>query len=274
MEPRIGPATDWVRGRLDHTRPRNRTLVADDLIGPFRTAEIGFHATRKVTRSLGLTVHLGNSRTQGSPMTPRMTSTALKRGFTNALRCSLIVVGSWLLVGGAIAIATGRERVVSLSISFALLCGLTLLTFFLTWLLGRNAGGRVVVDCGPHPGRWLFLFEAGLFALMGAGGSLAMGESSMAPRVASAVFGLVFAMYWLVLATSRLQVKEGGLWQYTGLLPWHKVESFSWSPDSTLQVTVKGRFALLRHGALPVPPEYRQDVEKALKERCPSATEL
>lgn len=39
-------------------------------------------------------------------------------------------------------------------------------------------------------------------------------------------------------------------------------------------IKVKGPFALLRHGALPFPPEYRQDVEKALKERCPSATEL
>jgi hypothetical protein len=201
-------------------------------------------------------------------MTPRMTSTALKRGFTNALRCSLFVVGAWLLVGGAIAIATGRERADSLLISIALICGLTLLTFFLTWLFGRNAGGQVLVDCGPHPARWLLLFEAGLFALMGAGGSLALGGSSMAPRIASAVFGLVFAMFWLVLATGRLQVKEGGLWQYTGLLPWHKVESFSWSPDSTLQVTVKGPFALLRHGALPVPPEFRQEVEKALEEHC------
>jgi hypothetical protein len=208
-------------------------------------------------------------------MTPRMTSTALKRGFTNALRCSLFVVGVWLLVGGAIAIATGRERDDSLVISFPLLCGLTLLTFFLTWLFGRNAGGQVLVDCGPHPARWLFLFEAGLFALLGAGGSLALGGSPMAARVASAVFGLVIAMYWLVLAATRLQVREGGLWQYTGLLPWHKVESFSWSPDSTLQVTVKGQFALLRHGALPVPPEFRQEVQKVLEEHCPtSAFEL
>jgi hypothetical protein len=131
-------------------------------------------------------------------MTARMTTTALKRGYKNALRCSLIVVGAWLLLGGAIAITTGRERGGSLLISFALLCGLTLLTFFVTWLFGRNAGGQVLVDCGPHPARGLFLFEAGLFALMGAGGSLgALGGSSMAPRIASAVFGLVFAMFWL-----------------------------------------------------------------------------
>jgi hypothetical protein len=203
-------------------------------------------------------------------MTPRMTSTALLRGYKNAFRCGLMVVGTSLLLGGAIAVATGRERGESLAISFALLCGLNLLTFFLTWLFGLNAGGQVLVDCGPHPARWLLLFEAGLFALMGAGGSLALGGSSMAPRIASAVFGLVFAMFWLVLATGRLQVKEGGLWQYTGLLPWHKVESFSWSPDSTLQVTVKGPFALLRHGALPVPPEFRQEVEKALEEHRPT----
>jgi hypothetical protein len=191
-------------------------------------------------------------------MPPRMTITALKRGYLNALNCGLFLVGAWLLVGGMIAVVTGRERADSLLISFALICGLTFFTFFLTWLLGRNAGGQVLVDCGPHPARWLFLFEAGLFALVGAGGCLAIGGISMAPRVASAVFGLVVAVYWLVLATSRLQVKERGLWLYTGLLPWHKVESFSWTPDSTLQVTVRGTFARLRHGALPVPPEFRQ----------------
>jgi hypothetical protein len=207
-------------------------------------------------------------------MRPRMTITALKRGYLNALNCGLFLVGLWLLLGGMIAVVTGRERADSLLISIALICGLTMLTFFLTWLFGRNAGGQVLVDCGPHPARWLFLFEAGLFALVGGGGCLALGGSSMAPRVASAVFGLVVAVYWLVLAASRLQVKERGLWLYTGLLPWHKVESFSWTPDSTLQVTVSGTFARLRHGALPVPPEFRQDVEKALKQRCPSATEL
>jgi hypothetical protein len=104
-------------------------------------------------------------------MPPRMTITALKRGYLNALNCGLFLVGAWLLVGGMIAVVTGRESRDSLSTSFA-------------------------------------------------------------------------------------------------------VESFSWSPDSTLLVTVKGRFALLRRGALPFHPEFRQDVEKALKERCPSATEL
>jgi hypothetical protein len=205
-------------------------------------------------------------------MPSRMTSTAWKRGYKNALICGLILVGAWLIGAGAIAVATGRDRTDSLSISFAVLCGVILLTFFLTWLWGRNAGGRVLVDCGPHPTRWLFLLEAVLFVLMGASGSLALGASSMAPRVASAGFGLVFGIFFLVMATGRLQVKEGGLWQYWGLLPWHKVDSFSWSTDSTLQVTVKGPFALLRHGALPVPPEYRQDVEKALNERGPSAS--
>jgi hypothetical protein len=207
-------------------------------------------------------------------MPPRMTITALKRGYLNALNCGLFLVGAWLLVGGMIAVVTGRERRDSLSTSFAVLVGVILFTFVLTWLCSRNAGGRVLIDCGPHPTRWVFLFEAGLFALLGASGNLPLAGSLMAPRVASAFFGLVFGIFWLVMATGRLQLREGGLWQYWGFLPWRKLESFSWNPDSTLVIKVKGPFALLRHGALPFPPEYRQDVEKALKERCPSATEL
>jgi hypothetical protein len=207
-------------------------------------------------------------------MPPRMTITALKRGYLNALNCGFFLVGTWLLLGGMIAVVTGRERRDSLSTSFAVLVGVILFTFVLTWLWSRNAGGRVLIDCGPHPTRWVFLFEAGLFALLGASGSLPLAGSLMAPRVASAFFGLGFGVFWLVMATGRLQLREGGLWQYWGFLPWRKLESFSWSSDSTLLVTVKGRFALLRHGALPFPPEYRQDVEKALKERCPSATEV
>jgi hypothetical protein len=148
------------------------------------------------------------------PDAPRTTITALKRGYLNALNCGLFFVGAWLLVGGMIAVVTGRERGDSLWTSFALLVGVILFTFVLTWLWTRNAGGRVLIDCGPHPTRWLLLFEAGLFALLGASGSLPLAGSLMAPRVASAFFGLVFGVFWLVMATGRLRLREGGLWQY------------------------------------------------------------
>jgi len=41
-------------------------------------------------------------------MPPRMTSTATKRGFIIALICGSIFLSAWLLLGGAIAVATGR----------------------------------------------------------------------------------------------------------------------------------------------------------------------
>ena len=71
------------------------------------------------------------------------------------------------------------------------------------------------------------------------------------------------------MATGRLQIREGGLWTYWGLLRWEKIESLQWSGDSTLMVKAKSRLPFLGRGALPVPPEQKQAVNELLQKYCP-----
>ena len=202
-------------------------------------------------------------------MPARMTATALGRGATNALICGLIFLVGWLLVAMLISSVSHLPRTESFWLAWAFLWGLIFLLFLGTWLYGLNAGGRVLLDCGPHPTRVLFLINAALFLAMGFGGTLLGSSLSKSFAIASPVFGISFGIYWLIMASGRLQIREGGLWQYWGLLRWDKIESCRWSEDSTLMVKAKTRLPFLGRGALPVPPENKQAINELLQKHCP-----
>ncbi|HVC92842.1 MAG TPA: hypothetical protein VND64_04080 [Pirellulales bacterium] len=85
--------------------------------------------------------------------------------------------------------------------------------------------------------------------------------------IGGTVFGITFAVYWLIMATGRLQIRENGIWQYWSLLKWGKIGSFHWASDSTLLMRAKGPLSWFQ-GALPVPPEHKQAVEEFLAKRC------
>ncbi len=202
-------------------------------------------------------------------MPARMTPTAWGRGATNALICGLICLVCWLLVAVLISSVFHRSLSDSSWLAFAILWGLIFLLFLGTWLFGLNAGGRVLLDCGPHPTRVLFLFNAALWLVMGLTGVMTFGSLFGSLRLFSPMCGASFAVYFLIMATGRLQIREGGLWQYWGLLRWDKIESLQWSGDFTLLVKGKTRFPLFGRGALPVPPEQKQAVEELLQKHCP-----
>ena len=157
----------------------------------------------------------------------------------------------WLLVAMLISSVSHQPRTESLWLAWAFLWGLIFLLFLGTWLYGLNAGGRVLLDCGPHPTRVLFLINAALFLAMGFGGSLLGSSLSKSFAIASPVFGISFGIYWLIMASGRLQIREGGLWQYWGLLRWDKIESCRWSEDSTLIVKAKTRLPFLGRALCP-----------------------
>ena len=196
-------------------------------------------------------------------------SYGLGRGATNALICGLIFLVGWLLVAMLISSVSHLPRTESFWLAWAFLWGLIFLLFLGTWLYGLNAGGRVLLDCGPHPTRVLFLINAALFLAMGLGGTLLGSSLSKSFAIASPVFGISFGIYWLIMASGRLQIREGGLWQYWGLLRWDKIESCRWSGDSTLMVKAKTRLPFLGRGALPVPPEDKQAINELLQKHCP-----
>jgi hypothetical protein len=197
-----------------------------------------------------------------------MTFTAWRRGAINALIWSSILLVSWLLVAKLISSVSHFSFIQSFWLAWAFLWGLSFLLFLGTWLYGLNAGGRILLDCGPHPTRLLFLMNAALFLAMGFGGAIVGSSFSKSLAIASPVLGISFGVYWLIMASGRLQVREGGLWLYCGLLRWDKIESCRWSDDSTLMLKAKTRFPFLGRGALPVAPEDKQAINELLQQHC------
>jgi len=188
----------------------------------------------------------------------RMTWTAYKQGLRNALVCVVLVLIVWLAIAGILALALRRDVAEELSPSFAVLWVSVLVAFAAEWIYGRVKGGRILLDCGPHPARWLFLFNAVLFLFIGIGH-----ESSGHPLQATQL--LSFSVYWLVLGSGHLQVRENGIWRYAGLLRWDRVKSYHWLVDSSLRIKSKGS---LLQAALPVPPERKQAVSELLGRFC------
>jgi len=168
-----------------------------------------------------------------------------------------------------ISFLSHRSLADSFWLAFAILWGVIFLLFLGTWLYGLNAGGRVLLDCEPHPTRFLFLINAALFLFIGLSGGFAGSSLSKSFAFAGPVFGICFGIYWLIMSTGRLQIRERGLWQYWGLLRWDKIESCRWSGDSTLMVKAKTRLPFLGRGALPVLPEQKQAINELLQKHCP-----
>lgn len=156
--------------------------------------------------------------------------------------------------------------VASVGIAFGLVFFLSIPGVIVSWVWGRASSGAVLLDCGPHPTRVLFIMNAVFMALSGCGvlGSV--------PDMAGGVGSLLlfsFACYWGLMASGRLQVCENGLWQYWSLLKWGKIKSYHWKgqSDATLMVQTTNRFAFLGRGALPVRKEFQQAVDELVQRK-------
>jgi hypothetical protein len=197
-----------------------------------------------------------------------MTPTAWVRGIKNASICGVIFLSGWWLTARVTAIVFHRPLVDSYLIAYAVLWSLIFSLFLGTWLYGRNAGGGVLLDCGPHPTRVIFLIYAALFLGVGLVCGSTVGQLPKSFQVACPVFCISFGVYWLIMASGRLQIRRDGLWQYWALLRWEKIESCRWSGDSTLLVRAKSLLPFLGQGALPVPPKDKQAVAELLQKYC------
>lgn len=200
-------------------------------------------------------------------ITTRMTSTAWRQGVTNALICGVGVLLAWLALAFIFSLALKQSFAASFRTSFLVVWGLTFLAFLGSWIYGRCVRGRILLDCGPHPKRWLFVVNFALFVFIG---FRAVSSGASAPdgfSIAAVAFASSFGVYWLIIAFGRLQVSEHGIWQYWSLLRWSRVGSYRWADDSTLLLTPHGRLSFFR-GALPVAPEHRQAVDDLLTQFC------
>ena len=192
-----------------------------------------------------------------------------RRGVLNALyalAACAVVFGVMLVGTRSLLSTTWRD---SAFVAFGMLWALAFVSFFVSWLRGRLQAGPLLLDCGPHPTRWQFWMNAALFLLFLGGGGLARVAKQPEPfGIGMLIFGLTACGYFLTLALGHLQVRENGLWQYWGLLPWSKLRSYSWEGDC-LMLQADTTFAFLGRGAIPVPSEHKAGVDQILSKHCP-----
>jgi hypothetical protein len=215
-------------------------------------------------------------------MPANMTATAWGQGCRNALIVGLGLLVVWGALAAAVVWVFEQPVFAAFGMAGAAICSVTLVLFLVSWLHGRRAGGRVLLDCGPHPTRALFLLQAVLFLVMallngltataGIIRGLDEGPLSNTFGIGWSLMLLAFVPYWLIMWGGRLQVREHGIWSYWGLLRWGKIRSYHWANDSTLIVKAKGPLSFLQ-GALPVAPEQRAVFEEQLAKRVANADE-
>lgn len=186
-----------------------------------------------------------------------MTAVAAIQGIKNAMICTVPVLAFSGSIYWLLSTFTAASQTTAFFSAFMIPLAVCLLAMLISWIRGIQLRGQLIIDCGTHPGRKLFLFNAVIFLIFGFGG-FTFGK--LGP-----IFTTSFAAYWLFMATGRLSVHESGLWIYHVLLPWNKIAEYSWAPDNTLMVKTKGMFSLSR-SAVPVPGEHVDDVERLLNQ--------
>jgi len=200
----------------------------------------------------------------------RMTPASWKRGCTNA------AIGAVLMYSFVALVTFGFNKVLQWNVwtsVFGLLGIMLILAYvgmFVTWMIGRKAAGAVLLDCGPHPAKKLFLTIAVMVVWPSL---LSLFNLQGAIRIISFAWTISVGCYWIFMSTGRLQIRENGIWQYWSLLRWEKVKSYHWKgkTDATLMVQAKTYFSFMGRGALPVANEQKEAVDDLLKKHV-SAT--
>ena len=206
-------------------------------------------------------------------MPARMTAAAWRRGFKNALVCGVAVFAFLGMLTLAISSVFGQPIRSSFAIAFGICWVLIFGAFLFSWLYAKNASGSVVLDCGPHPAKLLFLVSALLFLLVGTG-FVSYPNMFGTFGTAGILFGVTVSIFWVIMAFGRLQIREHGIWQYCGLLKWDKLEGHHWegTGDCTLMLRARSKLPFLGKGALPVPAEHKSAVDELIKAHTTVAT--
>lgn len=196
-------------------------------------------------------------------MPAQMTVTARKQGWKSGLVYGVVFVVAIHGLTALLSWISGQDSHDVEPFALAACWGLFLAVFAGYWIYGRSISGRVLLDCGPCPGKATYLAAAVVLLILTATWGL-----RSASRLFSwnTLFAVSIAALFCASAFGRLQVREHGIWNYWGLVRWSKIASYCWTEDSTLLVSRRGRFSL--RVAMPFPPEQRQDVDQLLSRFC------
>lgn len=205
-------------------------------------------------------------------MSARMSFSVWQQGFVGAAACVFGVAVFWLGASLLIPLVSDGSSAMTLAVGCALLWGALFLAFFIGWLHEWNASGNLLVDCGLHPAWGVFVLNAGVFLLVALSGCYTATAFSPIHGLAGCLFGTSIAIYWIIMASGRLQLRETGLWAYWGLVPWTQIEHFYWESDRMLVLHVRSRVSRLHQGRIPVPADDRPVIDQLIRQCCSRAT--
>ncbi len=200
-------------------------------------------------------------------MITRMTA-AWGANVTNLLAFLSVFIAALCIFAVGVGFFTDRTFLDSFGLAFTLATDVYIVWVAAFWLYNRRVSGAVLLDCGPHKGKAIFLlfatflFFRELLSVISASGAFSV----------ETVQELLFAAFFLYLALGRLQIRENGIWEHGSLLRWHRIISYRWTDHGTLMLHTKGRLLLLP-GDLLVPLEHEEAVTALLIERAPQARE-
>jgi hypothetical protein len=190
---------------------------------------------------------------------------ALRHTLVSAALCAFLVLplgAVWYLIPASFREAWG----VAWRVAFS---ALALLVAFVAYPSRRGRAGPVLVDLGKNA-RHLVGLVLGLLLLVSSLASVYRGVSQPSARAlewATALFRITGGLLALRYSRSGVQVREEGVLSFALFVPWHRIESYGWEPDSreTLTMRLRGRPSLLRETSIAVPPQHREKVEELLR---------
>ena len=199
-------------------------------------------------------------------MAARMTAEMWLQGANNALVCVTLALPLFGTLTLGISVFMEQNLWDSAEIVFCLFWIVVLLAVTFEFVRGRVSSGPVLLDCGPTPIKFLYLFVASTFAL---NGLLNLGTSGTIYTFPGYLFWFSGAAFYLLLGTGRVQLCENGIRQNGNLLRWAKIKSYEWNgaPGSALKLQMRTWLTLVGKVIVLVPDEHKEECCRLLDER-------
>jgi len=158
-------------------------------------------------------------------------------------------------------------------IAVSILWAIVLLIMTVHRIQSWQNSGSVLLDIRSIPNRLAYIALALVFMVMGLVSDFGHFLGAPYARYGSILLCGSLAIYFLVMAASRLQIREKGLWVYGHLRAWAKIEAFDFLHDNdttVLKLKYKDRIpALFLTSTLAIPSTKKQRLDSLLNHYVP-----